>query len=116
MSYDEASDAELARWPGVTASRTVGGKHACLVLEFDGKTRKVFYPVSPSDAYRGQKNHITNIRHTLRAMGAVRTEAPASNGHKRERRRTRSESATPVADSHPEHGPLRDPWAALKMT
>jgi hypothetical protein len=72
MKFDpmeSAIDAEISRWPGVTAHREHGGKHYRLVLNYGGKSRFVTYPCTPSD-WRGHYNRIGDIRKTLAELGA----------------------------------------------
>lgn len=69
--YEQAADAEIARWPGVIIMGREIAKHAVLILGFEDKTRKVFYPASPSDA-KGSRNHAQDIRRVLLGMGAQR--------------------------------------------
>lgn len=113
-SYDQAVDAELERWPGVSWHREVRSKHYALVLTVGNLSRFVIYPASPSDSIRGAKNHLANVRQTLREMGAVRTEEVKVANERRRRARPVERTALP-APTAPLAGssPTRDPWAAL---
>lgn len=114
--YDEPTEAELRRWPGVTFTREVRGKHYALVLRFSGQQQRVVYPCTPGDSLRGPLNHLSDVRATLRKMGAERLPEPKSTAPVR-RRNPPSKTATitpPVLD----RDPSRDPWqvlAALKI-
>lgn len=70
--FHEFQEREIACWPGVTFHHEIRGKHMALVLAFNGKTAKVFYPITSSDSGRGPKNSVSVIRRTLTAMGATR--------------------------------------------
>lgn len=108
--YDEPTEAELARWPAVTWSREVRGKHYALVLTYRGQSRFVTYPASPSNK-RGALNHIQNIRAELRGLGATRLEVVKTKTPHRQRNRTepsRVDLGEMVID-----GPSRDPWSVL---
>lgn len=110
--YDDPTERELARWPGVEFHRDVRGKHYALVLTFRGQSRFVVYPSSPSDSGRGALNHLTNVRAELRALGAQRI---APTKAERKRRARQPDRLVIVMRDHPDpdEGPLRDPWAAL---
>ena len=111
--FDNHQEAELARWPGVTWTRTVRAKHYALVLTFGGVSRFVIYPTSPSDAYRGALNHVRDIRHTLTAMGATRTQERAASGPRRVRRYHDTPTG-PIALSAQKSTRLgQDPFAVL---
>lgn len=111
-AFDDHQEAELARWPGVTWNRECRSKHYALVLTFGGLSRFVIYPTSPSD-HRATLNHVRDIRHTLFAMGAVRSLEQASDRPKRFRR-SRDAPNAPVAVSAQQFTRLgRDPFAVL---
>ena len=69
--HEEYADEELARWPGVQATREFTKRHKRLVLTFRGQSRVVTYPSSSSD-WRGPMKHACDIKRTLAAMGAER--------------------------------------------
>jgi hypothetical protein len=77
-TYDDAVDAELARWPGVAWTREVRGKHYALVLTFNGVSRFVVYPCSPGDSRRGALNHLTDVKAACLGLGANRLAVPKS--------------------------------------
>jgi len=71
--YDAAADGELAHWPGVTWERPPPGrKTLALAITYAGATRRVHYPITPSDSGKGALNHVQDVRRTLRDMGAQR--------------------------------------------
>lgn len=74
--YDAAADRELAKWPGaVVLDRAVmPSGHRRLVIEYRGKRRFVVHPASPSDAKRGVRNHVQDIRRVLRAIDEGNTK------------------------------------------
>lgn len=109
--YDEHQEAELAKWPGVEWSRQVRGKHYALVLSFNGRSRFVIYPTSPGDSIRGMLNHLTDVRATLRFIGAERLEEQVSAKPRRQRNRT--EPIRVVIADRATGGPKRDPWTGL---
>lgn len=63
---------ELSFWPGVTARPENGGKHVKLILTFKDVSRFVTCQRSASEG-RGLRNTISDMRETLRAMGAARS-------------------------------------------
>jgi hypothetical protein len=83
--YHAASHRELERWPGATIEYGVARKHGYAQIGFNGLSRKVFHPMSPSDGIRGALQHTNDIREALRAMGAVRTDVAKSHSVKRQR-------------------------------
>lgn len=70
--FDDAVDAELERWPGVTWTRICRGKHPAVVVTFGSVSRAVGYSGTPSDSRRGLDKHLTDLRRALRDLGAVR--------------------------------------------
>lgn len=110
--YDSAQDRELSRWPGVTWSRESAGKHMKLVVEFEGQSRFIVFPTSPSDSARGALNHVKNIRQTLKEMGAEPVPSVPVSGIRRTPNPT-----TPrrfKLGERPQGGPSRDPWEPLR--
>lgn len=87
--YLAETQREVEGWLGVTVSADTGGKHDRITLHLGSESRFVVAPSTPSDV-RGIKNHIAEVRRTLRAMGAVRivaqpkpvAPAPAPTIHK----------------------------------
>jgi hypothetical protein len=61
---------ELANWPGVDHEIRHGGKHPRIVLTHRGASRFVTFSGTPSDR-RGVLNKISDVRTTLRALGAA---------------------------------------------
>jgi hypothetical protein len=110
--YDDRQDAELSRWPGVTWSRQIRGKHYAIVLTYGGVSRFVTYPCTPGDTVRGALNHIHDLRLVLTALGAERSVEVKSLAPRRHRNRTETVSFGPV--EHISGGPMRDPWEALR--
>jgi hypothetical protein len=111
--YDDLVEAELKHWQGVTWTRQVRSKHYALVLTFEGVSRFVTYPCSPSDR-RGALNHITTVKAVLREMGA-RRQAPVKSSRPKAHRPRSQASPAPLRIA-PEPGKSRlssDPWAAL---
>lgn len=102
--------AEVAEWPGAAIARVEKGrKHAKVVLRFGGRERFVVVSSSPSDAYRGDKNKLRDVRHTLSELGAHRTERPRA-AMKRARNKPEREALARVGKA-----PAKaDPWAALQ--
>ena len=70
--YEIIQERVLSKWPGVVWKRAKAKRHNMLVVSFAGQTRKLPYPVSPSDKRRGALNHAGDISKTLRALGAER--------------------------------------------
>lgn len=69
--YETAADRELERFPAVrVVGREQRRKIRVLTLEYDGSSRSVFYPCTPSDK-KGPRNHVQDIRRALREMGLV---------------------------------------------
>lgn len=67
----EAALRELREWPGVTAVVEPGRKHVRVILHYDGRSRFVVRSSTLSD-HRGVRNHVGDIKRTLRLMGAER--------------------------------------------
>ncbi len=111
--YDDAVDAELALWLGVEAKRRKLSKHQKLVLTFNGETRFLVYPSTPSDR-RGALNHVGDLKKLLLEMGAKRSPPPkAATAAKR---RAAPKPRAPVSLTRDEplrKDPTRDPWAQL---
>lgn len=108
--YITASERELRRWPGVTARREHLSRHARMVLTFNGQSRCVTYPLSPSDR-RGPMNHVGDIRKALLEMGATRLPDPRSANPKRHRNRTEPKRVR--LGEKAVKDPSRDCWAVL---
>lgn len=72
--YLAETQREAAQWLGVTVSQDTGGKHDRITLHLGNESQFLVVSNTPSDA-RGIKNHISLVRRTLRAMGAVRIVA-----------------------------------------
>ena len=68
---EQAAVAELALWPGVTWRCETAGKHVKVHLTYAGRTRFVTRSRTLSD-YRGVRNHVGDIKRTLRLLGAER--------------------------------------------
>lgn len=96
---DEAADAELAMWPGVSWRREVRGKHRALVIGYRGREMFVAYPCSSSDSRRGGLNHVKDVRAVLRALGATRSAVARSEAPRRQRNRTEP-AASRSASAH----------------
>lgn len=69
--FHAATVRELESWPGVTMTEEDGGKHAKVVLHFNGDSRIVVVAHTPSDT-RALPNHIATLRREIRALGAER--------------------------------------------
>lgn len=110
--HQDWADEELAMWPGVTWTRECRAKHYALVLTYRGQSRKVIYPGSSSDSFRGPQNHIRDIRNVLKALGAERQIIVKHASVRRKRNRT--EPRRVVIAERATGGPKRDPWEALK--
>lgn len=113
--FDDSMELELAQWPGIAWTREMGAKHPCVVLTFNGRSRKVFYAGTPGDTYTGAENHIRTMRKELRELGAERTTRRKSTAKRKTVIRTRREAlALKVIDGgNPAQGPRRDPWEGL---
>lgn len=75
LDFTEQATREVRHWPGVSIARVERGKkHNRLHLSYRDKTRFVVFPSSCGD-FRGVKNHISAIRHTLIGLGATRSVA-----------------------------------------
>ena len=68
---EQAGLRELIAWPGVTWRAVYAGKHIKLHLTYEGRTRFVVRSRTLSDA-RGVRNHVGDIKRTLRLLGATR--------------------------------------------
>jgi hypothetical protein len=110
-SYDDKMEAELARWPGVTFQRVIRGKHYGLQLTFNGVTRLHVYPSTPSANGRGVLNQISDMRASLKLIGAQRLPEPKAKHPKRARNKT----VATVIDlgERAVRDPSRDPFAEL---
>lgn len=107
--YHEAIDREVAMWPGASVSFTHAARHQVAVVEFQGKSRKVFFPTSPSDGMRGRLNCLRDVRGELQYLGAERVEVQrAANDHAKPHKKP----VTPFGSVRVEIID-RDPWAPL---
>lgn len=71
--YEHAAQRELAAWPDVQAEwLPARGKHPALRLTYAGASRRVVYPGTPGETFRGLLNHVHDVRRALRDLGAVR--------------------------------------------
>ncbi len=111
--YTSRADAELADWPGVTWSRGQTARHRYLALTYAGKTQRVIYPLSPSD-WRGPRRHVTDIRHTLLAMGAKCTRKAHEAKQRRERDTAPPRNAVPQPVADDRRVGLADALAILR--
>src|SRR3569833_3252692 len=111
--YAHPVDAELAKWPGVTAKREGRGKHYALVLTYDGRSMFVIYPCSPSDALRGVQNHLADVSAVLCDLSAERVSR-ARSIDKPKRVRNRTTPRRMIITDRASGGPRRDPWALLR--
>jgi hypothetical protein len=83
-------DAEVAQWPGAAILRREKTKrHQRLVLGYNGSERFVIYPLTPSD-WRGELNHLQDVRKTLRDMGAKRLAPRKAKVHRNRNRQDRN--------------------------
>jgi len=111
--YDEATERELARWPGVTAEREFRGVHLALVISLGARSRSVIYAATPSDGARGLQNHLAVLRRMLKAIGAEKVRQTRREGPGRVKQ-ARTEPKRVHWPERPQIDPSRDPWAALK--
>lgn len=100
-----ACDREVQLWAGVSARREHRSGHIAVVLSFRGRERRVWMAGTPSDSRCGLQNHLRDIRHALRELGAERQEQ-SRTAHVRNRNRT--EPARPFQPTAPiSHKPDR---------
>lgn len=110
MNHEQAADREIAKWPGVTFTRTKTSNHARLKLFFNGQDGFVIYPCTAGDNYRGVLNHVGDIKFVLRAIGAVRTVEPRAAT-----KRAKGARHDLPSDYEPRPSRLaRDPWEPLQ--
>lgn len=62
---------ELAKYPGVAAEFTHRAKHQQVTLSYNGRSRFVVFPASPSDCTRGLQKTIKDMRGELRNLGVA---------------------------------------------
>jgi len=93
---------------GVTEWTVEQGKHPKIRFVFNGQSLMFVVPASPSDAYHGPDNSLTDLR---RLMGVKRVIAPKRQGPKRQRNRT--EAKVGLADLSFSVRP--DPFASLAV-
>jgi hypothetical protein len=73
--YDELVARELADWPGVRHEHLPhGAKSRRLLVTYNGASRKIYSPLTPSDRAHGALNHLNDIRRVLRELGAQRKQ------------------------------------------
>lgn len=110
-TYDDAMEAEISRWPGVTFKRVIRGKHYGMQLSFNGVTRLHIYPSTPSDNGRGALNQIRCLKASLQTIGAQRLPEPKAKHPKRARNKT----VSTVIDlgERAVRDPSRDPFTDL---
>ncbi len=77
MITNDCIEAACAELRSVNIEPTVhaGGKHAAIVWQFNGKERRYFAPLTPSD-WRASKNTRTDIRKVLRNDGLLGDDSP----------------------------------------
>lgn len=114
-TFDKPTEAELAKWPGVTCRRERRSKHIALVLTFEGKSRTVVMSTTPGDR-KAVLSHIGVVRTMLAELGATRAIPIRA---RRAPRKSRAKIRRPVGElvilrERPTHGrtPARDPFAA----
>jgi hypothetical protein len=86
--------------------------HLGLVVHYGERTFTVIYPDTPSDSWRGVKNHLAFLRRALRRLGANRIVSVRRQGPPR----AKPEPSQPRRIQWPERpkvDPTRDPWAVL---
>lgn len=76
--YETAIRAEVEQWPDATVDFAMGGKHPKAKLSFGGKLLNVTYPSTPSDAFHGVHNCLSDVRRALKKLGAVRSKPEPS--------------------------------------
>lgn len=69
--YHQAAEREIRKWPGAAITERTRGKHCRVYLSYNGNTRFVVHPASPSDI-RGVPRHVSDIKRQLALMGAKR--------------------------------------------
>ena len=69
--YEKVMTQETAKYPGLSVSFEHRGKHKAAVFAIEDKTRRVFYPASPSDSRTGTLNKLQDVRRVLREMGVL---------------------------------------------
>lgn len=110
--HKEAIEAEVRRWPGVSVSWHMGGKHPYAELAFDGHTQRQTIPGTSSDGARGHLNAVSDTRRILTSMGASRAEDrffdPVTPRSRRRKRIQRSVTMPTISDPRP------DGFAALR--
>lgn len=98
--FVSAVDSELKHWPGVEAAWDKTKRHRKVHLSFNGKKKFVMMPSTASDNVRGPKNQVTQIRSTLKSLGAQRLDViPKSKREKEEVKDMTSEVKMAVTDS-----------------
>lgn len=107
--YLEATQRELEQWPGVTMRSAVAGKHRLITLHYNGRSRKVFASLTPSDDSHGLKNHLGVVRKELAALGAQKEVRKVG----KERRRTRNKPQRPPVWLLGRARPFNKPFASL---
>jgi hypothetical protein len=67
----EAVMGEVQNWPGVECMLEGGRKHGKMRVAYNGVSRVMLMPKSPSD-HRAPLNQVTYLRRVLREVGAIR--------------------------------------------
>lgn len=111
--YLETLEAEFEQWPGVTWAFSLAGKHARCDLTFEGRSKPIFMPLTPSDA-RGHLNCRQDARGVLRELGAVRTEREKSEREDRGYRPPPPKRLTQIAKSITPPTEQVDPFDPLR--
>lgn len=70
---EDALRREVANWPGVSVRKEARGRHNALVLTLGERERFHIFTSTKSNA-RASKNAVSDIRKTLRILGATRTK------------------------------------------
>lgn len=76
MKYNEVINlclSEIENWPGVQHVLDQGKRHHKLKLTYNGSSRTIPMPSTPSD-HRAAKNQVMYIKRLLRDLGASRVQ------------------------------------------
>lgn len=82
--YLDQMTREISHWGDVNHTQERGAKHPRLVLSFGDRSRFICLPGTPGDNARGLKIKISELRRTLRDLGAIRNPRPVQRRRSRE--------------------------------
>lgn len=76
--YRAAFEREVRHWPNAEIAFTRSSRHQKLIIRYQGKEAKRIFASSDSD-HRALTNAVSDMRRSLRSLGAVRVKNANDN-------------------------------------